>query len=41
VDTANQTVEQSVQQILDYIRANFTLDRRGRTPGIAQPEFQI
>ncbi len=45
VDTTKLTVEQAVQEILDYIRANFSLDRRGRSPGaapgIARPEFEI
>lgn len=41
VDTAKHSVEECVQQILDYVRERFSLDRRQVGRGLDQPEFEI
>ncbi|MDA5192446.1 adenylyl-sulfate kinase [Govanella unica] len=41
VDTANSSVDDCVQQVVDYVRENFSLESRRAKHGIWPPEFDI
>ncbi len=41
LDTAAQSIEDSVRQVVDYVRENFSLEARKIKRGIVQPDFQI